>query len=710
MVPGKSKKGTRRKGRKKKGDDRSSTLESFIVNAEKEMKKPKDKQVKDVEASPPAKKKKVSKEPSKEKISKKPVKKKSVQKKKVKSSNIHLMERSDRRRTDVASEKKEPAREIKINIKELSSSDIKGQDINARELKGLIGSMRSKINEKREVGLYFHNDMDGMNGALIIYNMLLDWELEDLLIHASPLEYQEISKLKLDDEMVYIFVDMDISLKGDNIIRIDHHADKRDYKVITDDLLLLTPPEKDYEYPSSATVLCSYLRFISKGGRMSFFNFLRKGPWQKDPYERLLVLLASICDNLWHLNFLIDIPMKRWLQDIEEERYLVLVSISASLLLGDDHRRGELVDRYFRESVSSEEYLNGLLGYITGSRNVLSFAESVSREAETFYNRIFFNITDSIDKTLGELERDMKLFRELENSMPIDMKGNRDKMMELLNTKGDLKDEHWRRIEFYGKEMEKIEGKIKVEERKLLKLRAAKAMFSSEVGPRLCVVIPRQSSKQIKGIIASLLYYKGWKNIVIEERGSEAAWGARGFNKETIDGYFLNLSLGYDELKDYLFMEKVYKDLPSVFKRTVNISGNISFFKTYEGGMGGRGHIFGGSLRGRVPWMFSLLEESGDMEEKVKELMKHKELGNALQGLTEGQSTVSTAQALRAKFKSTGWLVTSLIPGKESADILLGNFKLGILHLVGYNERFQFELVEQEPQIFMDHSRFEIAD
>jgi len=157
-------------------------------------------------------------------------------------------------------------------------------------------------------------------------------------------------------------------------------------------------------------------------------------------------------------------------------------------------------------------------------------------------------------------------------------------------------------------------------------------------------------------------------------------------------------------------MEKVYKDLPSVFKRTVNISGNISFFKTYEGGMGGRGHIFGGSLRGRVPWMFSLLEESGDMEKKVKELMKHKELGNALQGLTEGQSTVSTAQALRAKFKSTGWLVTSLIPGKESADILLGNFKLGILHLVGYNERFQFELVEQEPQIFMDHSRFEIAD
>ena len=282
--------------------------------------------------------------------------------------------------------------------------------------------------------------------------------------------------------------------------------------------------------------------------------------------------------------------------------------------------------------------------------------------------------------------------------------------MELLNTKGDLKDEHWRRIEFYGKELERLEAKIKVEERKLLRLRAAKKMFATEKGPRLCVVIPQQSSKQIKGIIASLLYYKGWKNVVIEERGSEAAWGARGFTKETINGYFSNLSLGYAELKDYLLLEKVYKELPAVFKRTHNISKNISFYKTYEGGMGGRGHIYGGSLRGRVPWMFSLLEESGALEDKVKELMEHKELGNALQGLTEGQSTVSTAQALRAKFKSTGWLVVSLIPEKEGADILLGNFKLGILHLVGYNERFQFGLKQQRPVVHMDHGRFDVAD
>jgi hypothetical protein len=632
------------------------------------------------------------------------------------SSNLSLLERSERRRTeknDGSSSCSGGGLKLEKRIpKTLSSTNyrIEGKDIKASEARIFVGKLRAQVNEKREIVLYFHNDMDGLNGALLIHRMLMEWEVKDLIIHSSPLEYSELSLIEFDDDLCYIFVDMDTGLKGGNIFRIDHHAEERDKKAIDDRTFLLSPPEKDYEYPSSATALCGYLHFISSGGKLSFFEYLGRGTWHRDPFARLLILLASVCDNLWHLNFLIDIPMKRWIPDPDEERYLVLISISASLILGDNEKRNELVERFFRLGVAPNDYLDALCGAVTGAQNVLAFADRVSREAESFYNRIFFNITDSIDKTLNEWERDKKLWKELEDSMPIDMKGNREKMMELLNTQGDLRDEHWRRIEFYGKEMERLEAKIKVEERKLLRLRAAKKLFSTEKGPRLCVVIPQQGSKQIKGIIASLLYYKGWKNVVIEERGSEAAWGARGFSKETITGYFSNLSLGYAELKDYLLLEKVYKELPDVFRRTVNISKNISFYKTYEGGMGGRGQIYGGSLIGKVPWMFSLLEESGELEDKVKELIEHKELGNALQGLTEGQSNVSTAQALRAKFKSTGWLVVSLIPGKEGADILLGNFKLGILHLVGYNERFQLDLQVQEPVIHMDHQRFDVAD
>jgi len=90
--------------------------------------------------------------------------------------------------------------------------------------------------------------------------------------------------------------------------------------------------------------------------------------------------------------------------------------------------------------------------------------------------------------------------------------------------------------------------------------------------------------------------------------------------------------------------------------------------------------------------------------------MRNSNHSESLQGLTEGLSTVSTAQAQRAKFKSTGWLVISLVPSKEGADVFLGNFKSGILHLVGHNERFQFDLKEQEPMIRMDHGRFDVTD
>ncbi|OYT45866.1 hypothetical protein B6U90_02265 [Thermoplasmatales archaeon ex4484_6] len=624
--------------------------------------------------------------------------------------NISLMERSGGRSGSRLRKERGIEEVVDVVPRSSPSINIDATDITSEEARFFLRALKSCIGEKEEAVIYFHNDMDGLNGALFIYEMLKDQGLDRGRVHVSPLEYQEIPLLEMDRELCYIFIDLDMELEGSNIFRVDHHAEDRDLKMVTEHLFLLSPPENDYEYPSSSAGLCAYLLFVHGGGRISFLEYLKRGKWQKDPFSRLLILLASVCDNLWHLNFVIDIPMKLWVPDIDEERYLILISISASILLGENESREEIVKRLFVDNITTEEYLSALCSQVTGAQNILSFAETISREAESFYNRIFFNITDSIDKTLSECERDRKLLEKLDESMPIDMRGSREKMLELYKTRGDPNDDHWKRIEFYGKEMERLENKIKMEEKKLLKLRAAKRMFSSGDGPRLCVVIPRQGSKQVKGIIASLLYYKGWKNIVIEERGSEAAWGARGFSKKMIDSYFSNLSLGYDELKDYLFLEKVYKELPDVFRRTVNISRNISFYKTYEGGMGGRGHIFGGSLRGRVPWIFSILEESGDMEEKVRELMKHKELGSAMQGLTEGQSTVSTAQALRAKFKSTGWLVVSLVPGKEGADILLGNFKMGILHLVGYNERIQFDLIEREASVRMDHSRFDIAD
>ncbi|MGA1793412.1 MAG: hypothetical protein ACMUHM_05630 [Thermoplasmatota archaeon] len=594
-----------------------------------------------------------------------------------------------------------------------ASTDISlpGTEITAREARKFLDGMKVHLKKTSTAGIYFHNDMDGLNGALFVRAMIRAIYGNSIDIHASPLEYKELQMLKLDDGITYIFIDMDIDLKGDNVFRIDHHGPSRDLKIVDERTFLLTPPENDYEYPSTATALCAYLEHVSTGGGGAYFEFLNRGPWQNDQFKRLLILLASVCDNLWHLNFLIDIPIKKWIPDKEEERYLVLISISASLLLGENDKRDDLINRFFGMEITPEIYLGNICQRLTGARNIMDFTMTVSKEAEVFYNRIFFNLTDSIERSLKTLERDKDTLKKLEDSMPIDMRGNREKMMELLNTRGDLNLEHWRRVQFYGKEMDKIEAKINVEEKRLFRLRSAKKMISTEKGPRLCVMLPMQSSFQVKGIIASLLYYMGWKNVVIEERGSEAYWGSRGFTKEFIGDVFSNLSLGYEELKDYLFMEKVFKDLPEVFKRTLNISRNISYYKTYSGGMGGRGLIHGGVLTGKVPRVFSLLEETGDMEEKVRELMKYKQLGTALQGLTEGQSTVSTAQALRAKFKSTGWMVLQLVQGRQGADIIQGNFNMAIMNLVGYTERIGIELQEHQPYYpQMDHGRFDVID
>ena len=582
------------------------------------------------------------------------------------------------------------------------------EDIGSQEAKSFIDSLTSDMSERGSVGILFHNDMDGLNSAIMIHDMVEILMGDRVEIHTSSMEYKDLDEIHLSEDMTYIFCDMDIKKLGENIFRIDHHDEKRNRKMVDSHTFLLSPPDKDYEYPSTATALCSYLKYLVEGGDLSFFQYLDRGPWHEDDFSRLLILLASVCDNLWHLNLIVDNPLKSWISDKEEERYLILISISASMILGDPDRKSIVLQYFEGEGPDAEEYLTPLCSMLPEAKNVLNFSIQLSNGAEKFFNEIFFTLTDSLEKTLRSLNRNRETLRSYEESMPIDMKGNREKMMELLKTRGDLNDNHWRRIRFYGKEMVNLEAKIKVEEKKILKLRAAKKMISTSKGPRLCLMLPKQSSKQVKGILASLLYFMGWKNVVIEDRGKSSMWGARGFTKPEVQEHFSTLSLSDEQLKDYLQMEKVFKDLPEVFKRGVNISRHTKFFKTYSGGMGGRGLIFGGILTGEVPWVFSLLEESGDLEEKIRELIEHKELGSALKGFTEGKSVVPTAQAVRAKFRATGWLVAQLIADKEEPQVDRGNFRITLLNLVGYRNRFGVNLKyipKREPP--MEHQQFD---
>ncbi|MGA1865830.1 MAG: hypothetical protein ACMUFK_00015 [Thermoplasmatota archaeon] len=580
----------------------------------------------------------------------------------------------------------------KIPVPERTEISFPSDEITAREARTFLDALKQHLSATSKARLFFHNDMDGLNGAIFIHFIFGSWFGKDIDVHFSSMEYKDIQTLEIDGATTYIFVDMDMDLKGDNIFRIDHHGLDRNLKSINERLFLLTPPENDYDYPSTATSLCAYLEYISRGGGATFFEYLNSGPWQKDQFRRLLILLASVCDNLWHLNFLIDIPIKRWIPDREEEKYLILISISASLILGEKDRRDTALVNFFTADLTPDVYLGQICQSVQEAQNIMDFTLTISRGAEDFYNRIFFNLTDSTErsfKTLGRLKESLARF---DSSMPADMTEEPGPSGDVPDGQGEMDAEHLKRVQFYHREIEKLRSKVKAVEKRLIGLRSAKKMISTEKGPKLCVVIPAQSSAQVKGIIASLLYYMGWKNVVIEDRGPEAYWGSRGFSKEMIGGLFSNLSFTSEELEDYILMENILNDLSEIFNKEINISRNISYHKMYSGGMGGRGLVFGGVLTGNVPRVFSLLEETGDLEEKVQELIRYKQLGNALQGLTGGPSTVSTAHAIRAKFKSTGWMVLQMVPGRHGADVMLGNFRTATIHLVGYTERINFEL------------------
>jgi len=349
------------------------------------------------------------------------------------SDNVKLLERSGPRVSSLTQAPKVILESIRSP--ERLRSKIKAMDIDSGEVQVFLDNLSSMVSEKRSLGIYFHNDMDGLNGALLIRSMLCRM-VKDLEVNAYPIEYSELPRISLSDDMVYVFIDIETTADRPNVFRIDHHHADRDMKMVHPTLVLLSPPEEDYLYPSTSTGLCAYLGHVLSGGRLSYLGYLSGGPWHQEPMTRALLLLSSVCDNLWHLNFVTDIPIKRWIPDPEEERNLILISISASLQLGSDERRRALVERFFGEEPTLEGYMGLLMTQLTGARNVLSFSETVSKEIDGFYNRVFFNITDSIDRSTGVLARDKEMLTKLLDSMPIDMKGNREKMMELLKTKG----------------------------------------------------------------------------------------------------------------------------------------------------------------------------------------------------------------------------------------------------------------------------------
>jgi hypothetical protein len=223
-----------------------------------------------------------------------------------------------------------------------------------------------------------------------------------------------------------------------------------------------------------------------------------------------------------------------------------------------------------------------------------------------------------------------------------------------------------------------------------------KDLVSLDMIPGLCLFMSNQSSEQVKGIMSSLLYYFGFKNIVIEEFEYHSVWGARGFSREDLETELTTLTFDKHILEVYRNIEDDSKALPKTYQRSLNISQNVTFDYKYIGGMGGRGRVFGGFIKGKVPLLFAFLEspKAENMINKLQELIKHGQLSAALKGLTEGESQVPTSYALRSKFKSRNWVTIQIMAGSASGDILLGDLGMVLGWLSGASKELKIPLTK----------------
>ena len=512
-----------------------------------------------------------------------------------------------------------------------------------------------------------------------------------------------ITHLKLptithDPDKIYFYVDIQPLISGNNVYCVDHHLFNEKPFEFSSNNIIYSPENIEREFPTTCALLVIYLDYIHNGGSLSFVDYINEKLWSKKELTKLIVLLCAVADNLWLLSKYSEIyKLRDWIKEFDmSERKLIKLSMAISLLLGIE-TEWEKILRLFTENPI--EHLNEI--YIESAvekisihvDNLYKTARTIGTECEKFINEYNDTVTEEIIRLKDQIKREKDTITEYRKAMPVGLRHNTKAIMEMLETVGDREKPKWKQIEFYGQEIERLSTSVANLENRLEFYREKKGQISPEMIPGLCLFITSQSSEQVKGIMSSLLYYFGFKNIVIEEFEHHSVWGARGFSKEDLTSELTTLSFEKTIIDAYRNIEDVSKALPKTYQRSLNITQNVTFEEKYKGGMGGRGKIYGGNITGKVPLLFAFLESQTEKDTvmKIQELIKHGQLSQALKGLTEGESEVPTAHALRSKFKTKNWVTVQLMGGSSTGDILLGDLGITIAWLAGKSKELSID-------------------
>ncbi len=538
-----------------------------------------------------------------------------------------------------------------------------------------------------KAALIFDNDLDGFSSAVFMHRLLWDMGIEIAEDNLIPMTHLDLISFRHEPDVLYFYVDIQPLDWGSRVFCVDHHVFEGKTRHLTEQAMIYAPEDIERHFPTTALMVVMYLDYVYRGGNLDFISFVMERLWDRNDFTRRMVLLDSVSDNLWMLSRHSKVRLLRtWIAGTGlDETELIKVSIAASLIIGELKGNIKGLERFFDtpfEQLKVSDIHDCFNRVRSEVDNLFSFATELHAVSDQVVIRRNSELDGELQSCLRRLELDNESLDQLIESMPVHVKRDKETLLDMLSTVGDKTHPRWKQVEFYATEVPRMTKVIEGNKRRLEMLREKKRMVFPEVINGICVFIAHQRSSQVKGILSSLIYYLGSRNLIIEEGEHASVWGARGFSRDFLESELTTLQVDRHALGLQTNMDHLADQVPHSFKQVLNITKNITIQRQYMGGMGGRGLIFGGNINGRVPKIFATLDDEL-MQRKVAELVARGELAKAVYGITEGQDLVSTAQALRSKFKARGWITFQAIGTGGSGDILTGDVGSPLVWLAG---------------------------
>lgn len=553
--------------------------------------------------------------------------------------------------------------------REIPRTDIKRPTTSASRASIFLENLVDASGQFDRAVIYHHNDMDGLASAVLAKQMLqgigLTMSREDII----PISYVEARDISIPSDRLVMLLDLPLEMFTENVFRIDRHGDM---DIIAPNTFLVVP-RADADLPISTACLVAYLHHKLALGKGELEDFIKGEGWKVHELTRWMLILSCIATNLDHLTPTSNSPfLRRWINELGfPEEDVAIYSVGVSLLLGrHDKGTGQLSPLHeWNGSGSMESVLDSVCADVAvETSNLWVFAKSMDREIRRHVREIRRGIDAQIEKLDNEREGlDLRL-RSLRKSAPEDTEVDEKQAIPRHEDEDD--DLHGKHADaFYSEEQTKLKNQI----RGLLdRINALKARSNAR---GLVVFLPQQTSTQVKGILASLFYYYGWRNIVIEDRGPDAVWGSRGFRRAALERHLASYTVNMEMLDQYVDAESFVKGIPEEHRKYLSQAQDLIVQKRYVGQIGGHGTVFGGSLEGWVPNLFAILDAS-TIDRTLEDLVKRGELAAALKGFTESRTMTPTVKALRTKFKGKDWITVQVTTTKGSGDILLGDVGL----------------------------------